>query len=120
MKDGTNWNVYLLDGREVNKLRESNILLRTMKPEDIIKLKILGPISLVANNHYKAKRAFFQGLKNNPEFKEHFSKMPFRDVLPYIYTRNEVDERRHEKPTTDAFFQMIEDCEAKLVKGEIQ
>jgi hypothetical protein len=93
MKESTDWDVYLLDWDKVNKLRKEGKLLRTMLHEEIVKLKLIGPVPIVAPANYKAKRNFFNILITQPWFSEKYQGTSIRTLLPYIYVRNKVDER---------------------------
>ena len=90
-QDKTHWDAYLLDMNLVLKIREKGVFLRQMKHEDIAKLKAWGPVEVVGNDSYAARRAFYTVLESQDWFKG--PQGGFTTVLPAIYVRNKVDYR---------------------------
>ena len=85
------WNAYLLNLPEVLKIREEGKLLRAMKHEDIVKLKVWGPIEVEALDSYAARKTFYSLLEQEKWFRA--PQGGFTTTLPAIYVKNKVDRR---------------------------
>lgn len=97
MDDNFIWDAYLLRKDLVLTLRDKGKFLRTMHHESIVKLRLLGPVTVTAPAHYKAKKEFYKILSEQDWFMKDFSHYTFRQLLPFIYVKNRVDERFHQK-----------------------
>jgi len=109
MENTSIWDAYLLRRDLVLKLWEEKKFLRTMRHEDIVKLKLLGPVTVAAPTYYKARKEFYKILREQPWFEKNFSHFTLRKLLPFIYVKNRVDERFGPKVDWEAFTKVAEE-----------
>lgn len=115
MKESTEWDVYLLNKAEVDKLRDEGKFLRTMRHSEIIKLTLVGPVLIEAHANYRARKQFFSLLVKQSWFQEKYQGISFRSLLPYIYVKNRLDGRFHTSPDLEGVFEVIKEHKEEVL-----